>query len=57
MDIPEKEGSPKKVARCGICVEPSRYINAVNVEDWRGMVVLKKGEVWGARSVYKAWKA
>lgn len=44
-------------ARSGFCVEPSRYVDAVNVEGWRGQVVLRKGEVYGSRVVYRAWEA
>ncbi|KAG4427245.1 hypothetical protein IFR05_017272, partial [Cadophora sp. M221] len=61
IDVPEiaEEGGRGKVeargARSGFCVEPSRYVNAVNVEEWRGQVVLKKGEVYGSRVVYKGW--
>lgn len=57
VDIPATKDSPAKPPRAGICVEPSRYINAVNVPEWRNQVVVKRGQVWGARSVYKAWKA
>ncbi|CZT00886.1 related to GAL10-UDP-glucose 4-epimerase [Rhynchosporium agropyri] len=45
----------KRGARAGFCVEPSRYVNAVNVPEWRAQVVLKKGEVYGSRVVYKGW--
>ncbi|KAF8423888.1 aldose 1-epimerase [Tirmania nivea] len=51
-----KDGSGKKAARAGFCVEPSRYVDAVNRDQWRGMVVLKKGKVYGSKIVYKAWK-
>lgn len=57
VDISASEDSPAKPARAGICVEPSRYINAINVPKWREQVVLKQGQTWGARSIYKAWKA
>ena len=39
--------------RSGFCVEPSRYVNAVNVPEWKGQVILKKGEVYGSRIVYR----
>lgn len=42
-------------ARAGFCVEPSRYVNAVNVDEWRAQVLLKRGEVYGSRVVYKGW--
>jgi aldose 1-epimerase len=57
IDVAAAEDSPAKPPRAGICVEPQRYINAINVPEWRNMVVLKRGETWGARTVYKAWKA
>jgi aldose 1-epimerase len=57
VDVAAAEDSPAKPPRAGICVEPQRYINAINVPEWRNMVVLKRGETWGARTVYKAWKA
>jgi aldose 1-epimerase len=57
VDVAAAEGSPARPPRAGICVEPQRYINAINVPEWRDMVVLKRGQTWGARSVYKAWKA
>jgi aldose 1-epimerase len=57
VDVAAAEDSPAKPPRAGICVEPQRYINAINVPEWRNMVVLKRGEIWGARTVYKAWKA
>ena len=46
---------PKKGSRAGIAIEPSRYVDATRKE-WRGQFLLKKGEVWGARSRYRAWK-
>lgn len=55
IDVPASEGVPARVSRAGFCVEPSRYVNAVNVEEWRGQVVVKKGEVYGSRVVFKAW--
>jgi len=55
IDVPSVEGVPARGPRSGFCVEPSRYVNAPNVEEWRGMVLLKKGEVYGSRTVYRAW--
>lgn len=43
-------------ARKGIAIEPSRFVDAPGRGEWRGMCTLKKGEVWGARSLYRAWK-
>ncbi|KAL1303268.1 hypothetical protein AAFC00_006680 [Neodothiora populina] len=56
IDIPATEGTPDRGARSGLCVEPSRYINAVNEEKWRPMVLLKKGQLWGSKIVYQGWK-
>lgn len=49
------DGSPARVARAGFCVEPSRYVNAANVNEWKGMTVIKKGQVYGSKIVFKAW--
>jgi len=50
------DGSVKKEARAGFCVEPSRYVDAINRETWKNMVVVEKGKVYGSRIVYKGWK-
>jgi aldose 1-epimerase len=49
------EGVAARGARSGFCVEPGRYTNSINVGDWRGQVVLGKGQVYGSRVVYKGW--
>ncbi|KAL8662552.1 MAG: hypothetical protein Q9202_004604 [Teloschistes flavicans] len=59
--IPETETDKGvKVAsrgkRSGIAIEPSRYVDCAGREEWRGMCRLKKGQTWGAKSVYRAWK-
>ncbi|KAI5790716.1 aldose 1-epimerase [Peziza echinospora] len=51
-----KDGSPERVARAGFCVEPSRYVDAGNIEAWKRMVLVKRGDVYGSRIVYKGWK-
>ena len=56
MNVPAVEGAAARGKRAGFCVEASRYINAVNVEAWKGMVTLKKGEKWGSRTIYRGWK-
>ncbi|EMG46858.1 gal10 Bifunctional protein gal10 [Candida maltosa Xu316] len=38
--------------RCGFCVEPSRFIDAINHEKWANQVILKKGEVYGSKIKY-----
>ncbi|SPO03286.1 related to GAL10 - UDP-glucose 4-epimerase [Cephalotrichum gorgonifer] len=57
IDVPAVEGAPARGVRAGFCVEPSRYVNAINEPEWRDMMILKKGEKYGCRIVYKAWKA
>lgn len=57
IDVPAVEGSPARPPRSGICVEPSRYVNAANEPEWRNQVLVTKGQVWGGKNVYKAWKA
>lgn len=56
IDVPEVNGVPAREKYAGFCVEPSRYVNAANVPAWRHMTVLKKGQVYGSKIVYKAWK-
>ena len=56
IDVPAVGGLPARGPRSGFCVEPSRYVNAVNVEKWKNMVVLRKGETYGSRSLYRAWR-
>jgi aldose 1-epimerase len=61
INVPEIKGEngsanvPARQPRSGFCVEPSRYVNAINVPEWRDQVVLKKGDVFGSRIVYRGW--
>lgn len=55
VDVEAVEGLEKRGARAGFCVEPSRYVDAINREEWQGQVVLRPGEVYGSRTVYRAW--
>lgn len=60
IDVPECVGPsmetvPARGKRSGFCVEPSRWVNACNVPEWKNMVLLKKNEKYGARIVYKIW--
>ena len=57
IDVPAVEGAPARGPRAAFCVEPSRYVNAVNEDRWKSQVLLAKGQKYGARTVYKAWKA
>ena len=56
IEVPEVAGVAARGARSGFCVEPSRYVNAPNVDEWKDQTLLKKGEKYGCRIVYRAWK-
>ncbi|KAK8101029.1 uncharacterized protein PG998_007565 [Apiospora kogelbergensis] len=56
IDVPEVSGVPARSVRSGFCVEPSRYVNAINVDGWKNQQLLKKGEKYGCRIVYRGWK-
>ncbi|KAH6682487.1 putative bifunctional protein gal10 [Halenospora varia] len=55
IEVPEVEGVAARGKRAGFCVEPSRYVNAINVPEWRAQVLLKKGEKYASRVVYRGW--
>jgi len=55
INVPEVEGIPARGARSGFCVEPSRFVNAPNMKEWKNQVLLKKGQVYGSRTVYRGW--
>jgi aldose 1-epimerase len=57
IEVPAVEGLPARGARSGFCVEPSRYVNAINIPEYKAQVVLKKGERYGAKIVYRGWEA
>lgn len=57
VNIAATADSAAMPGRAGMCVEPSRYINAINVPAWESQVVLKRGQLWGSKIVYKSWKA
>jgi len=63
IDVPEIKDHngevlvPKRIARAGFCVEPSRYVNAVNTPEWKSMVTVKTGEKFGSKIVFRAWKS
>ncbi|KEF61263.1 aldose 1-epimerase, partial [Exophiala aquamarina CBS 119918] len=40
------EHSFERKAGARFCVEPSRYENAINVPEWRDMMILKQGQLW-----------
>lgn len=53
---PAVEGWPALGARAGLAVEPQRFVDAAAWPEWRGQVLLRKGEVWGSKSVWSAWR-
>ncbi|KAJ5937443.1 hypothetical protein N7454_004743 [Penicillium verhagenii] len=55
VNVPSIDGLPAHTEGAGFCVEPSRYVNAINEPAWRDMVLLKKGQIFGCKNVYKAW--
>lgn len=57
IDVPAVEGLPARAARSGFCVEPSRYVNAINIPEYKSQMVLKKGEKYGSKIVYRGWGA
>ncbi|KKK14791.1 hypothetical protein P175DRAFT_0440454 [Aspergillus ochraceoroseus IBT 24754] len=56
INVPEVDGNPKRGPFAGFCIEPSRFVNAINEPDWRHTVLLKKGEKYGCKILYKAWR-
>jgi aldose 1-epimerase len=57
INVPAMDGMPARGPRSGMCLEASRYVNAINDEKLRHMVVLNKGQKWGSRTIYRAWEA
>ncbi|KAJ5306631.1 hypothetical protein PENANT_c003G02123 [Penicillium antarcticum] len=57
INVPEINGAPAHHEGAGFCVEPSRFVNAINEPEWRGMVLLRQGQIFGCKNVYKSWKA
>ncbi|KAH7085681.1 galactose mutarotase-like domain-containing protein [Paraphoma chrysanthemicola] len=56
IDVPAVEGLPARKSRSGFCVEPARYVNAINVPEQRSQMLLKKGEKYGCKIVYRGWQ-
>ncbi|BFZ60112.1 hypothetical protein YB2330_001134 [Saitoella coloradoensis] len=42
--------------RAGVCLEAARWVNAGNMEGWKEMVTLRKGERYGGITVYSVYK-
>ena len=55
IDTPQVEGAPARGEGAGFCVEPSRFVNAANEPAWKPTVLLKRGQLFGCKNVYKAW--
>jgi aldose 1-epimerase len=55
IDVPAMDGLPSRGPRSGVCIEASRYVDAINNDKWKHMVILRKGQVWGSRTIYRAW--
>jgi aldose 1-epimerase len=56
LDVPKIGDLPARGPRSGFAIEPSRYINAINNDEWKSMVILKRGQTYGSRIVYQAWQ-
>lgn len=46
VNVAAVDGMPARGPRSGLCVEASRYANAINNESWRQMVLLKRGLIY-----------
>jgi len=57
IDVKACEGAPARGRQAGFAVEPHRFVNAVNVPAWRSQVLLKKGQTYGSRVIYRAYRA
>ena len=52
----EYEGGEGYNPNSGVCIEPSRYVDCAARQEWRNQCLLKRGEIFGARSRYWAWR-
>ncbi|KAF2263526.1 bifunctional protein GAL10 [Lojkania enalia] len=57
IDVPAVGGLQPRGPRSAFCVEPSRYVNAINIPEYKSQMVLKKGEKYGSKIVYRSWEA
>jgi aldose 1-epimerase len=55
INVAAIDSAPARGPRSGLCLEASRYVNAINKDEWRQQVVLRKGQLWGSRTTYRAW--
>lgn len=42
--------------RAGLCLEAQRYIDATSNDAWKAQVLLKRGQVYGSRTRYEAFR-
>lgn len=56
ISVPASEYGPERIARAGLCIEPSRYVDALSRPEWRDMCILKKGQKYGSHTRYVGWK-
>ena len=57
INVPAVENVPPRGARSGFCVEPSRYVNAINIPEFKETMVLRRGQKYGSKIVYRGWEA
>lgn len=51
-----KDGKKVYDQYSGFCLEASYPPDSLNLEEWRGKVVLKKGNIWKRRDLYRVFK-
>lgn len=54
IDVAAAKGQDRRGPRSGIALEPNRYVNAVNRKEWRSLVLLPRGGVWGCKNRFVA---
>jgi aldose 1-epimerase len=55
INVPAVGNVPARGPRSGFCCEPGRWVNAANVDGWKNQCIVKKGQTYGSRVVYKGW--
>lgn len=57
FDIPVLEGEKREFRkRCGVACEPARPTAAAVRPEWRPWVTLKKGDLYGSKTIWTNWK-
>lgn len=57
IDVKATEGAPARGAKAGFAVEPHRFVDSVNIPQWKNQVLLKKGQTYGSRVIFRAYRA